>query len=163
MVKVPCSSSKNLTCTIIQLFSEIKLIWPNKTGVLLNFSFPHIGRRSGHKITKITKSGGSQTNKKSSDHSSMTAEFYKNVYQKTFLPNDFNLRILGNKNVFEKFKIGWRHMLVPSLLSRNKFLVQQSNITPKHISKFPRLVQLCLISLLSSRCFIQDCTCLLFL
>ena len=93
----------------------------------------------------------------------MTAEFYKNVYQKTFLPNDFNLRILGNKNVFEKFKIGWRHMLVPSLLSRNKFLVQQSNITPKHISKFSSLVQLCLISLLSSRCFIQDCTCLLFL
>ena len=27
----------------------------------------------------------------------MTAEFYKNVYQKTYLPNDFRLRILGNK------------------------------------------------------------------
>ena len=32
----------------------------------------------------------------------MTAEFYKNVYQQTYLPNDFRLRILGNKKVLEK-------------------------------------------------------------
>ena len=32
----------------------------------------------------ITKSAGSQTNNKSSDNDSMIAEFYKNVYQKTY-------------------------------------------------------------------------------
>ena len=46
-------------------------------------------------------------------------KFYKNVYQ----INDFRLRILGNKKVFEKTQIGWRQMLVASQLSRNKFLV----------------------------------------
>ena len=54
----------------------------------------------------------------------MTAEFYKNVYQKTYLPNDFRLRILGNNKVLEKSQIRWRQMLVPSLLSRNKFLIK---------------------------------------
>ena len=41
----------------------------------------------------------------------MTAQlqkFYRNVYQ----TNDFRLRILGNKEVFEKTQIGWRQMLV---------------------------------------------------
>ena len=50
----------------------------------------------------------------------MTAEFYKNVYQK----DDF-IKILGNKEVLEKSQIGWKWMLVPSLPSRNKFLVKQ--------------------------------------
>ena len=54
----------------------------------------------------------------------MTAEFYKNVYQKTYFPNDFRLRILGNNKVLEKSQIRWIQMLVPSLLSRNKFLVK---------------------------------------
>ena len=63
-------------------------------------------------------------NNKSSDNDSRTAEFYKNVYQKTYLPNDFRLRILGNNKVLEKSQIRWRQMLVPSLLSRNKFLVK---------------------------------------
>ena len=49
----------------------------------------------------------------------MTAEFYKNVYQK----EDF-IKILGNKEVLEKSQIGWKWMLVPSLPSRNKFLVK---------------------------------------
>ena len=49
----------------------------------------------------------------------MTAEFYKNVYQK----NDF-IKILGNKKVLEKSQIRWKWMLVPSLPSRNKFLVK---------------------------------------
>ena len=34
----------------------------------------------------------------------MTAEFYKNVYQK----NNFRLRIFGNKKVFGETQIGWR-------------------------------------------------------
>ena len=59
----------------------------------------------------ITKSAGSQTNNKSSDQDSITAEFYKNV------------RILGNKKVLKKSQIGWRQMLEPSLPSRNKFFV----------------------------------------
>ena len=49
----------------------------------------------------------------------MTAEFYKNVYQK----DDF-IKILGNKEVLEKSQIGWKWMLFPSLPSRNKFLVK---------------------------------------
>ena len=48
----------------------------------------------------------------------MTAEFWKNFYQKTYL-NEFRLGILGNKKVLEKFQIGWRQMPVPSLSSRN--------------------------------------------
>ena len=52
----------------------------------------------------------------------MTAEFCKNFYQKTYL-NDFRLGILGNSKVLEKTQIGWRHMLVPSLFSRNNFLI----------------------------------------
>ena len=44
----------------------------------------------------------------------MTAEFYRNFYQKTYLDN-FRLGILGNKKVLEKFQIRWRHMLVFSL------------------------------------------------
>ena len=53
----------------------------------------------------------------------MTSEFYENVYEKTYLPNDFRLRILGNKKVLEKSQTGWKQMLVPSLPSRNKFFV----------------------------------------
>ena len=52
----------------------------------------------------------------------MTAEFCKIVYQKTYL-SDFRLGILGNKKVLEKSQIGRRQMLVPSLPSRNNFLV----------------------------------------
>ena len=50
--------------------------------------------------------------------------FYENVYQ----TNDFRLKILGNKKVFEKTQIGWRQMLVASHPSRNKFLVIQSSL-----------------------------------
>ena len=42
----------------------------------------------------------------------MTAEFYKNVYQKTYLLNNFRLRILQKTNV-----------LVSQSPSRNKVLV----------------------------------------
>ena len=52
----------------------------------------------------------------------MTEEFYKNVYQKTYLPNDFRFRILGNMKLLEKSQIGWRQMLVPNL--RNKYLIK---------------------------------------
>ena len=34
------------------------------------------------------------------------------------LSNDLRLRFLGNKETLWKFKFGWRHSLVPSLLSR---------------------------------------------
>ena len=61
--------------------------------------------------------------KKISDNGSMPAEFYKNVYQRTHLPNDFTVRILGNKKVLEKSQFWWRKMLVSSLPSRNKFLI----------------------------------------
>ena len=61
--------------------------------------------------------------KKNSGNCSMPAEFYKNVYQRTHLPNDFTVRILGNKKVLEKSQFWWRQMLVSSLPSRNKFLV----------------------------------------
>ena len=43
---------------------------------------------------------------KSSGNDSMTADFYKSIYQKTYLPNDFRLMILGNKKVLEKSQIG---------------------------------------------------------
>ena len=52
----------------------------------------------------------------------MTAEFCKNIYQKTYL-NNFRLEILRNKKVLKKSEIGWRQILVPSLFPRNNFLV----------------------------------------
>ena len=53
----------------------------------------------------------------------MTADFYKSIYQKKYLPNNFRLMILGNKKVLEKSQIGWTQVLVPILLSRHKDLV----------------------------------------
>ena len=70
----------------------------------------------------ITKSAGSQKNNKSSDHDSMAEEFCNSVCQKTYV-NDFRLRILGKEKVLEKSQIWRRQMLVPSLPSRNEFLV----------------------------------------
>ena len=49
----------------------------------------------------------------------MTAEFRKNLYQKTNLKD---LR-LGIKKVLEKSQIGWRQMILPSLPSGTNFLV----------------------------------------
>ena len=67
---------------------------------ILKFFSPHLGKWGA--CQDITKSVGSQTNNKSSDNDSMTAEICKNVYQQTYLPNDFRFRILGNKKVLEK-------------------------------------------------------------
>ena len=75
----------------------------------------------GCKCYDIAKSAGSQTNK-SSKRDSMTPEFYKNVYQKTY-PNDFRLGILENKKVLENSKIEWKQLLLPSLPSRINSLV----------------------------------------
>ena len=72
------------------------------------------------KCHDIAKSAGSQTNNKSPKHDSMTPEFCKIIYQKTYL-NNLRLGILGNKKVSEKSQIEWRQMLVPSLPSRNNF------------------------------------------
>ena len=49
----------------------------------------------------------------------MTAEFRKNLYQKTNLKD---LR-LGIKKVLEKSQIGWRQMILPSLPSGTNFLL----------------------------------------
>ena len=51
----------------------------------------------GCKCYDIAKSAGFQTNNKSSKHDSMTPEFCKNIYQKTYA-NDFRLGILGSKS-----------------------------------------------------------------
>ena len=50
------------------------------------------------KCHDIAKSAGSQTNNKSSKHDSMTPEFCKIIYQKTYL-NNLRLGILENKKV----------------------------------------------------------------
>ena len=61
---------------------------------------PYFGKHSA--CHDITKSADSQINKKISDNDCMAAEFYKKIYQS----NDFRLRILGNKRVFDKTQIG---------------------------------------------------------
>ena len=76
----------------------------------------------GWKCHDITKSAESQNNSKSSKQDGLTAEFYKNLYQKIYL-KDLRLGILGNKKVLEISQIGWRQTLVPSLPSRNNFLL----------------------------------------
>ena len=82
----------------------------------------------------------------------MTAEYYKNVYQKTYLLNDYRLRILGNKKVLEKSQIEWRQMLVPSVPCRNKFLVTAVKNNTEADFKVPSCpAQFCMISLLISR------------
>ena len=86
-----------------------------------DFPRSHFGRRGA--CYDITKSAGSQTNKKPSDNDSMTAEFYKNVYQMNYLQNNFRMGILRNNKVLEKPQIGRRHILVPRLPSRKKVLV----------------------------------------
>ena len=55
----------------------------------------------------------------------MTAWLENSVktFTKTYLPNNFRLRILGNKKVLKKSQIEWRQILVPSSPSRNKVLV----------------------------------------
>ena len=107
----------------------------------------------------ITRWAVSQTSKIFSENDCMTAEFYKNIYQ----ANNFRLKILGNKRVLEKTQIGWRQMQVPSQPSSNKFLVIVVKIYTEADSKFSSIVQFCLIFLLSSKYFIQDVRCLLFL
>ena len=62
----------------------------------LNFSPPFW--KKGCKCHDIAKSAGSLTNNRSSKHDSMTPEFCKNIYQKTYL-NNFRLGILENKKV----------------------------------------------------------------
>ena len=71
---------------------EIKIFWPTTTYLLLKFFSPHFGRRGAWH--DITKSAGSQTINKSLDNESMTADFYKDIYQKTYLSNNFRFRIL---------------------------------------------------------------------
>ena len=79
------------------------------------FSLPHFGRQGA--CHDITKSADSQTN------INFFSKWLYNCRNSTKKPNDFRLRILGNKKVFEKTQIGWRQILVASQLSRNKFLV----------------------------------------
>ena len=65
-------------------------------GVFAREFFHNFGRQGASH--DITKSVDSQTNTNFSGNDCMTAEFYKNVYQR----NDFRLRTLGNKRVLEK-------------------------------------------------------------
>ena len=86
-----------------------------------DFPHSHFGRRGV--CYDITKSAGSQTNKKPSDNDNITAEFYKNVYQMNYLQNNFRMGILRKKKVLEKHQIGLRQILVLRLPSRKKVLV----------------------------------------
>ena len=143
------------------LFSPKISCTPFKRFLTHHLFLPQFLRRGAYH--DITKPAGSQTSNKSLDNDSMTAEFYKNIYQKTYLRNNLRLRILGNKKVLEKAQIGWRQMLLPSLASRKKILLIAVKITQKQISKFPSPVEFCLISLLSSKYCVQDCRYLSFL
>ena len=59
----------------------------------------------GCKCHDITKSASSQTNNKSSKKPSLTPEFCKNIYQKTFL-NDFRLGIKKAKKYKKNLRLG---------------------------------------------------------
>ena len=64
----------------------IKTFWPTTrffTKIFLAPPHNHFGRWDT--CRDISKSAGSQTNNKPSDNDSMTAEFYKNVYQELSL------------------------------------------------------------------------------
>ena len=58
----------------------------------------------------ITKSADFHTNINLSENDCIIAE----ILQKRYQTNDFRLRILRNKKVFEKTQIGWRQMRVAS-------------------------------------------------
>lgn len=104
----------------MQPLSEIKLFWSTTKDFLLKSFLPQFERWGD--FHDFTISAGSQTNYTFSDNGTMTAEFYKHVYQKTYLPNDFRPRILGNKKTLEKFQIG-RQMPVRNVPSRHNVLV----------------------------------------
>ena len=110
-----------LTRHIIQPLSEIKIFRPTSADFSLKFLSPNFEDRV-HAMTLPNQLALKQI-KKSSENDSMIAEFYKNIYQKTYLPNDCRLRISENKKVFKKSQIWLTHTLVPNLPSRNKFLV----------------------------------------
>ena len=111
--KIPCTLFKNLRRPTIQPLFEIKTFWPTTRLFTKSSSFWKTLCMPWH-----TNQLAPKKIKWSSDDDRMTAEFYKNVYQRTYLPNNFRLRILRNKKVLEKSHIGWRQMLVPRLFSR---------------------------------------------
>ena len=137
----------------------IKIFWPTTrffTKIFLTPLCDHFGR--WNPCHDISKSAGSQRNDKPSDNDSMTADSME-TFIKNYLPNNFRLRILGNKKVLKKSQIGWKQTLVPSLPSRNKILViTVKNYTEADFKSFFSPVQFCLTSLLSSKYFIQVCT-----
>ena len=96
--------------TVFRFKGEVSLVKKDRV-----FSLPHFGRQGA--CHDITKSADSQTN------INFFSKWLYNCRNSTKKPNDFRLRILGNKKVFEKTQIGWRQILVASQLSRNKFLV----------------------------------------
>ena len=69
------TSIKKLTCPIIQPSFEIKIYLTTTRFFIPPPSSPHFGRWGA--CHDITKSAGSQTNSKSSNNDSMTAESYK--------------------------------------------------------------------------------------
>ena len=77
---------------------------PKADSGLACLPFPDIGRwDASHDVSNQL---ASKKKKKSSGNDSMTADFYKSIYQKKYLPNNFRLMILGNKKVLEKSQIG---------------------------------------------------------
>ena len=85
-------------------------------------SLYHFGRQGA--CHDITKSPDSQNKKifrqRLHDCRNSTKIFYQT--------NDYRLRIVGKKKVFEKTQNGRRHMLVASHSSRNRFLVIEVKI-----------------------------------
>ena len=87
--------------TVFRFKGEVSLVKKDRV-----FSLPHFGRQGA--CHDITKSADSQTN------INFFSKWLYNCRNSTKKPNDFRLRILGNKKVFEKTQIGWRQMLVAS-------------------------------------------------
>ena len=102
---------------ILQPLSEFKVFWPTAADFLLKYFFP-ICEDSVHDMTLPNQ----LTPKQMKVFQTMTA-YLQNSTKSVYQGNGFRLRILGNKKVLKKSHIGWSQMLVPSLPSRNKFLV----------------------------------------
>ena len=110
---IACNPFKKLTC--------LPLFWNQNFLTCHNRFFtkiflPHFGRSDANVMTLPDQLAPKQ---KTWQHDSRILQnFYQNIYL-----NNVRLRILGNKKVLEKSQIGRREMLVPSLPSRNNFLV----------------------------------------
>ena len=136
----------NLLHNTILLWNQSFLNHHNKFSAK-TFLSPHFGKWVV--CHDITKSDGSEANNESSAKEIMTEEFYKKNCQKTYLPN--------------VFRFAWRQKLVPSLPSRNKYLVIAVKNYTEVNSTFPSRVQFFLFSSLCFKYVFQNWICLLLL